>query len=395
MSVKVMPDTRLNLWRRQWQGDAGLALVLRISCFISIALGILSLLSRWFGHTGLVLRLILVTPEEALGLIFMGFAVRMSRLEAHRPTIRIIVQTSRVCLVLLGASLVGLGHAAGACYLAIGLILMMKYRLARNRMDTVLTALICTYLGSCWVSLLLARAAMAPIPAILQVDPAPLLILSAISYVLSSATRAPGMLKVLVQRGPEAEAARVMFPLAFAIPLVLAFLRHQAERLGLLQPDLGLLLHVLLSAGSMAGMIVWNANRIHSAQRIRESTDAVVADMETQYHAIFAVMRDPVWVFSSEGPLEFSNAAAQELNLDPAQQRTLLSAAMLDKRMIKQLDVQDRLSGAPRTLAVQYLRVLLTPDGEPGSVVMVAHVLPPQQPSGLETLVQVHQEDAA
>ncbi len=385
---KVHPVVNRDSPARYWP-----ALTLRVSCFLAIALGILSLLSVWTGQTGGAIAVLWVSPEEALGLIFIGFAVRMSRLEAHSRSVRAVVQTSRVCLIIVGASLIAGGHAVGICYLAIGLSLVSKQRLPHIRVDAVLTALVCTFLSSCWVSLLLSRAAMSPVPSLLRVDLIPLAILTAIAYILSTATRAPGVLKVLAQRGPEAEAARVMFPLAFLIPVLLAILRHQAQRAGLLQPDLGLLLHVLMSAGSMFAMIVWNANRIHSAQRIRESTGVVVAEMKTQYRDIFAVLRDPVWVFSAEGELEYENGAARrfmaangEAGLGAAQQSSVLSAAMLGRR-VKELELTDRETFAPRSLEVQYLRVLLTPQGEPGTIILVAHVLPPKEPQPLQSLL--------
>ena len=83
---------------------AWLPWLLKVSCFVSIALGLLSLLCQFTGQMTVLLRRVLVSPDEALGLIFLGFAVRMSRLEAHRKTIRIIVKTSRVCLLLVGVS---------------------------------------------------------------------------------------------------------------------------------------------------------------------------------------------------------------------------------------------------------------------------------------------------
>lgn len=390
---QVHPTAKRDGPARYWP-----ALILRVSCFLAIALGILSLLSVWTGQTGGAIAVLWVSPEQALGLIFVGFAVRMSRLEAHSRSVRAVVQTSRICLIIVGASLTAGGHAVGICYFAIGLSLVCKQRLPHFRVDAVLTALVCTFLSSCWISLLLSRMAMSPVPSLLRVDLIPLAILTAIAYILSTATRAPGVLRVLAQHGPEAEAARVMFPLAFLIPVLLAILRHQAQSAGLLQPDLGLLLHVLMSAGSMFAMIVWNANRIHSAQRIRESTGVVVAEMETQYRDIFAVLRDPVWVFSAEGELEYENGAARqfmasngEAGLGVGQQRAVLSAAMLGRR-VKLLELLDRETFAPRSLAIQYLRVLLTPQGEPGTIILVAHVLPPQDPQPLQSLLDAATE---
>ena len=368
------------------------AVALRVSCFLAIALGILSLLIHWTGQAGGILAAILVPPEEALGLIFAGFAVRMSRLEAHSRPVRAVVQTSRVCLTVVGASLAAGNHAAGVGYLLIGLSLLARQLLPGYRADVALNALGCAFLSACWTSLLLSRAAMSPVPSLLRIDLLPLAVLTAIACILSTATRAPGVLRVLAQRGPEAEAARVMFPLAFLIPVALAILRHHAQRRGLLQPDLGLLIHVLMSAGSMFAMIVWNANRIHLSQRIRESNGVAVADLETQYRDIFAVLRDPVWVFTPEGELDYENGAARQLmahngerGLGAAQQRAAVSAAMLGRAM-KELELTDRETFARRSLEIQYLRALVTPQGEPGTIVLVAHVLPPKELPPLHAL---------
>lgn len=386
--------------------NGGLLLLLRVSCFLSIAIGILSLLSIWTGLASGAARIILVTPDEALGLIFLGFAVRMSRLEAHRRTIRIIVKTSRAGLILLGVSAVtglrvldlvpsagsvrlggGTGFAIGACYLLTGASLLFRNGFARNRMHAALTWLACAYLGSCWISLLLAGAGMAAIPIFLRIEVVPLLLMTAIGYVLFSALRTPEILKVLSQRGPEAEAARLMLPLAFAIPLALAILRHEAESKGWLPPDLGLVLHVLLSVGSMGLMIVWNANRIHSAKQLRERTDVAVEELETQYRDIFAVLQDPVWIFSAEGQLHFRNDAAREYGppegrnangsggaesaLGIGQQRAILSAALLGGQMAE-MKLRERVSGALRTLEIKFLRSLNTQRGERGAIILVA-----------------------
>lgn len=142
---QVHPTVKRDGPARYWP-----ALILRVSCFLAIALGILSLLSVWTGQTGGAIGILWVSPEEALGLIFVGFAVRMSRLEAHSRSVRAVVQTSRICLIVVGASLTVGGHAVGICYLAIGLSLVSKQRLPHIRVDAVLTALVCTFLSSCW-----------------------------------------------------------------------------------------------------------------------------------------------------------------------------------------------------------------------------------------------------
>jgi hypothetical protein len=394
LQVPIARPARVDSSRR---GAGWLPGLLKVSCFVAIALGLLSLLFQWTGPMSGIPRRVLVLPDEALGLIFLGFAVRMSRLEAHRRTIRIIVKTSRACLLLLGLSAVaglrlmepapgtmaaarGSGLAEGICFLAIGLILQLRIGRGGNRLQTGLTALLLVYLGSCWTSLLLATAGMTPTPEVLRLSVGTLAILTGIGVVLSTAARTPGVFRVLSQRGPEGEAARLLFPLAFAIPLLLAILRQRVEAKGLLEPDSGLLLHVLLSAGSMVAMMAWNGSRIHSEKRVRDSAGVVVTELAAQYRDIFAVVQDPVWMFSAEGQLQFQNEAAGRYGppgetdsgvLGQAQTGFILSAALLSRR-VTEMALRDRETGQMQQLPIRYLRALVMPDGEPGSIILVA-----------------------
>jgi len=379
-----------------------LLLLSRIFCFLAIAVGIVSLLSTWTGETGGVLRHVLLAPGDALGLIFVGFAVRLSRLEAHRRPIRVIVQTSRLCLLALGVVAIfgsdltvllpstgasGTGFAAGVIFLLIAGVLMMRVRHAQSEFRSILTAGLCAFLVSCWISLLLASGGLAPVPSVLRIEFLTLLLLSGVGAVLASLIRAPGVLGVLADEGPEASAARLLFPLAFVIPLVLAILRHRAEVEGLLHRDLGLLLHVILSAGSMAIMIVWNAHRISAGARAIRAAEKLMEDFDSQYRAILGAFSEPVWIFDPKGQLIFENRAAGEYGsgeeipgarfrdpssaLGSAQQRAILSAALFGRR-VREIRMFDQTTGEPRLLTVQYLGVLYTREAEPSAIVLVA-----------------------
>jgi PAS domain-containing protein len=384
-----------------------MAWALRISCFVSITLGILSLLRMWTGLGGAAVGPALVSADEALGLIFMGFAVRLSRLEANRRTVRIVGYTSRICLILLGMAALagwrilernsswegGTSVAAGASYLLIGIELILRNSSAGKRVHTALTALACIYIGACWVSGLFAALGVAHVPDIFRMHGAVLAVLTGVCAVLTMAARTPGMLRVLMQNGPEAEAARVLFPLAFAIPVVLAVLRQMAESRGLVQSDLGLLLHVLLSAGSMGLMIVWNANRINVGIRLQETAATAARELETQYRDLFEVLQDPVWIFGAQGQLYFRNDAAREFGtpegrvsdggteaetvLGASQQRSVLSAALLG-RQVPQVTLRTLKTGEIAVLPVRFLRTMRTTMGEPGNIVLVARASLPQ-----------------
>ncbi len=397
---------------RKWRPGSGVFVrwgpfvLLRTGCFISIALGTLSLLSIITGQSGGALRSVTVSPNDALGLIFMGFAVRMSRLEVHRLTMKIIVRTSRLCLFVLGvASVAGLGVvefiptapltqgargtglATGICYLLIGAHLILKRSVFENRIHSTMTVLVWSYLGSCWISLLLSKVQLLSTPEVLRIEVLPLAVISAIWIGLAFASRIPRMMRVFSKGGPEAQAARLLFPFAFVIPLVLAVLRHRAESMALLNADLGLLLHVMFSAGSMMLMIIWNANRISAASRLRDSAQMGVEEAELHYREILSVMRDPAWIFSAEGDLLFQNAASQSLYptenmlagdsnggrwvLGLAQQRAILSAAILGRHLTN-ITLYEGCSEKGRQFDVTFLRALPSPPILPRVIILVA-----------------------
>jgi PAS domain-containing protein len=227
---------------------------------------------------------------------------------------------------------------------------------------------------------------VANVPDVFRLHGAVLAVLTGVSAVLAMAARTPGVLKVLTQAGPEADAARVLFPLAFAIPVVLAILRQFAESRGLVQADLGLLLHVLLSAGSMGLMIVWNANRMNVRIRLRETAATAARELEMQYRDLFEVLQDPVWIFGAQGQLYFRNDAARafatpegkvsdgateaETVLGATQQRSVLSAALLG-RQVPQVKLRELKSGEAQVLTVRFLRTMRTTLGEPGNILLV------------------------
>ena len=427
--VAPVPPLLAFLWEvgemiRKWRsgravfGARGPLLLLRIGCFLSIALGTLSLLSIVTGQSQGALRSILVSPNDALGLIFMGFAVRMSRLEVYRLTIKIIVTTSRLCLFVLGvASVAGLGviefiptaplaqHARGTglatgiCYLLIGAHLILKRSVSENRIHSTMTVLVWSFLGSCWISFLLSSAQLLSSPDMLQIDLLPLAVISAIWIALAFASRIPRMMRVFSNGGPEAQAARLMFPLAFVIPLALAVLRHRAESMALVDADLGLVLHVMFSAGSMLLMIIWNANRVSAASRLRDSAKMAVEEAEKHCREMLGVMSDPAWIFGAEGDLLFQNAASKslcssantlagnsnraQLVLGLAQRRAILSAAILGRHLAN-ITLYEGCSEKGRQFDVTFLRALPSQPIPPRVIILVARA------SGSADLVVSH-----
>jgi PAS domain-containing protein len=402
-------QTVLQLWQRvvQWGrlGNESVSFV-RISCFFAIALGMLSLMNIWARLDNTAIRVLLVPPEEALGFIFLGFAVRMTRLEAYRSTIRVVVRTSRVCLLVLGASMVlgwrlsdlgafgfvasgdtGTSLAVGICYFLMGFYLKARGGQSGGFAYTVLSAMLFSYLGSCWIAQILYLSGLVAVPRILMIRLVSLSILTAGSVALFSLHHKPSLLRRFAQTGPDEETIRSLFPLAFAIPVVLAILRYRAESSGLIVPDVGLLLHVLFSAGAMILMISYSGSRARAARVLRDSKESTANLVESQYRDVMQSIQDPVWIFSSEGHLTFRNDAARGLFppdgeqaaslkaegavLGTTQQRVILSSALLGQP-VSGLAMRDSSLGSARKLPIRCLRVLHSHDGRPGSIILIA-----------------------
>ena len=409
LESQEMGQSILNVLRRglQWSrtGNESVSFV-RISCFFAIALGMLSIMNIWARLDTTAIRVFLVPPEEALGFIFLGFAVRMTRLEAYRSTIRVVVRTSRVCLLVLGASMVlgwrlsdvgafgfvgsgdaGTSLAVGICYFLMGFYLKARGGQSGGFAYTVLSAVLFTYLGSCWIAQILYLSGLVAVPRILMIRLVSLAILTAGSVALFSLHHKPSLLRRFAHTGPDEETIRSLFPLAFAIPIVLAILRYRAESSGLIVPDVGLLLHVLFSAGAMILMISYSGSRARAARILRESNEAIASLVESQYRDVMQSIQNPVWIFSSEGHLMFRNDAARGLFppdgeqaaslkaegavLGTTQQRVILSSALLGQP-VSGLLMRDNTAGSARKLPIRCLRAMHSHNGRPGSIILIA-----------------------
>jgi len=309
-----------------------LTFVVRLASFISIASGVLTLLSHLVFRTrptGQAWNWVVGSPDEAVGLILLGFAVRLSRLESHSKLVRVVVKTSRAGLLVIGVSqmlglqVVLLGHtpqalsaetpafATGLSNVLIGSLLTMQRSRWAGRLSRMLPYLACAWLGACWTSALLGAAGLTAVPAVLAIGWLPAALLTAIAFSLSVSVRTPGLADLLSGTSPGAEAARQMFPFAFAVPLGLAILRQHAENAGYLHPQLGLFLHVFMSVLGLAVLIAWNAYRLNFAHRVHESVETAGREIQKAYDEMLAVIENPAWVLGRDGQVLYENAAAK------------------------------------------------------------------------------------
>ena len=309
--------------------------ILRVASFVCILFGALSILATAFPQAKLETYILVsgVSLEEAFGFTFLGFAIRLARLENYRVPVRMVVRTSRFCLLAVGSfGLVGISllrqpgavdgngtpvassFPASLCFLALGGVLFFNESRENPRTAWAPLALACTQVACCWIAIFLSAAGLASIPWFLSIGFPSVLLLTLVCAGLTRFHLMPEFGGPHLVAGAAAATARQTLPVAIALPILLAVLRNRAEISGYLQPQLGLLLHVLLSAGAMAFLVGWSTIRLAMADRLRESVEAAFKAKEEQQRQIFRVLAEPVWIFDGGGGVQYSNAAAHRFS---------------------------------------------------------------------------------
>lgn len=379
--------------------------VLRLASFLSVVTGLMTIIGLTIQAQFPDWMFSLLSLDEALGLVFLGFAVRLSRLENHSPFARVVGKTSRVCLIAIGLSgAAGLhlvtwgtaelqtvshsGFASGICYALVGVILSLKRSLADRRILTWFTLLCCSYLGACWIAIFLGVAGLIEVPLVLAIGWVPAILITVVCLSFAVLAKAPGLAEILAGSEPSAAAARQIFPLAFIVPLLLAVLRQSAESSGYVHPHAGLLLHVLLSVAFMAGLIAWNSSRLSIAHRVKQSVETAYLDSEEKLMKVVAVVNQPVWILGSDGRVHFSNGAARryerpatesepesgtDFALGKRQQQELISAAYFGKPL-RTVIAHPKNGSTPVDLDITLLTTINSGDDAQTKVLVIACV---------------------
>jgi PAS domain-containing protein len=302
-------------------------LILRLASFSCVLFGVVSLLVMIApaAFPSVAAPLVVSSPEVALGLIFMGFAVRLSRLERYKSSVHLVLQASRVCLLAVGIlgmqgvsllgwagermeALPGAGFAPSLCFVIVSCALMaMGGRYASPRAVTTILTLLTGFVASCWISMFLTAAGLTPQIPLFHIELLPALLLTLVAATMTLSSASPGIVELLSAGGTTAEAVRQTFPIAISLPVVLAILRHWAERSGYLHPSLGLHIHVLVSAGAMAVIVGWNIYRLGMSRKMQESIEAAASEIEDQYRLLLESLDEPVWIFDRTGTISFAN----------------------------------------------------------------------------------------
>lgn len=361
--------------------------LVRVASLTAIAVGVLSLLVS-SARVPPVLRL---APHDALGLLFIGFAIRFSRLADYRTSYRVMLHTCRVSLLLLGA--IGLASpdparfSSGLCFVLAGAILLLRRRYVASVVANRLCSLLTVYIGACWVALVLYLAQIAPVPWPVAMHPLLLVSITAAAIGLSAFTRNPGIVQLLAGQGVENEVARHLFAASLCIPVVVAVLSRVVESAGWLHSGLLVLVQVLVSVGCMIAVSLMQSRRVFQLRRSVDAVSTASHSHEHMYHQILDSLEDPIWIFDRAGHLSFLNSSARSFStpgapagtwesvLDRGQQHSVLNAALFGYRH-PEISLRHTASGAVRTLPIRYLAVCGGDRGGPEQIVLVANSQP-------------------
>lgn len=388
------------------QSAEDLRVILRLSSFSCVLFGVVSLLVMVVPteFPAVTAPLVVSSPEVALGLIFMGFGVRLSRLERYKPSVHLVVRASRLCLLavgLLGMQDVRLfgwtglkmealpvaGFAPSLCFVFVACALfVMGGRHASSRAVTTILTVLTGFVASCWISMFLTAAGLTPRIGIFSMEILPAVLITLVAATMTLSSASPGIVELLSAEGSTAEAVRQTFPIAISLPVVLAILRHWAEKSGYLHPSLGLHIHVLLSAGAMAVIVGWNIHRLGMSRKMQESIEAAAEELENQYRLLLESLDEPVWVFDRKGTISFANEAggrflrpgigvgegASMTDVLGVQQSRVVFTEAIFGRQVREVTLHDNQRGRTETRPVCFVRKLNSNYMPEPTVVLVA-----------------------
>lgn len=368
--------------------------LVRVSSLIAIAVGVLALLSRITSLPGL-LRL---APGDAFGLLFIGFAIRLSRLADYRPRFRVMLNTCRYSLLLLGvAGIAGLrivgdpsapaspGFASGLCFLLAAAILLLRRRYTPSVPANVLCLFFVACAGACWIALILFVAQIAPVPSVFAIHPLLLATLTLASLGLSAFIRNPGVVQLIAGRGIETDVARGLFAASLGVPVLVALFSRFAEEAGWIWHGDAILVQVLISVGCMVAVTAVHGLRVFILRRSVHAMHVHSSENERMYRQILESLDEPIWIFGSGGDVSFMNSSARSFSepdaadwesvLDREQQHSVLTAALFGYTYPK-LRLRHSPSGTFQSLPVRFLGVFAGERNAPEQIVLVANSQP-------------------
>jgi PAS domain S-box-containing protein len=285
------------------------------------------------GPVGLVSQ---IHPNTALGLLLVGFSLRLAQYDRVNPSAHVVCKLLRLSVGLLGLlSLaeiwlgwnIGISHlivhdpaakpgpmppAAALAFFLLGAALALlsaQRSLPCQILALAVTTITVATLVACSYALLAPQAVADSL--IMPVTTALLLLILSLGVLHANANRA--FMAVVTGDTEGGTMARRLLPASIAIPLVLGLLRLKGQEAGWFGPALGLVLHVVATMLALALIIWWNAAALDRVTSENQRFGYAVKDTRSTMLEILRYMNNAVYAYDLQGRLIFFNTAAERL----------------------------------------------------------------------------------
>ena len=246
-----------------------------------------------------------VHPNAALGLILVGFSLRLARYDRVTPWVHTACKLFRISVGLLGllslaniwfhlnlgidkfvvrdptAVLPGsMSAAAALCFylLGCGLVLLSA---GRNWLCQIVALGVTTISTAAVVAGAYGWLAPQPLPDYLTMPMMTALLLLMLSIGVVSSNAHHALMAVMTSKGVGGAMARRLLPASILIPIGLGFLRIKGQDAGWFGPPVGLVLHVVATMLLLALFIWWNAQTLDRIARENGRFEYAVQDTRT------------------------------------------------------------------------------------------------------------------
>lgn len=288
-------------------------------------------------------------PVTAIGLMFVGLSLRLSRWEGFNQRISRFSVLLRLGISGVGASILAThrgwfnpgaageawpgdspdgwpSEAAGCGLMLLGVTVFLKHA-QRHLMGGQIILGFVSLLSLTGLLADLYGATGAGSGLFMEPGPAFLMLLAASTLLYMQSSRGP--LGDVVADSMGGAVARRLLPASILVPIALGWLRMVGEAEGWLNPSFGLLIHVLASIAIMAAIVWHSATAVARTSMHGRRVNQQVLDVESSYQGLLNLIAHPVLAFNSNGDVTYINRAARTLFAVESYDEPALTVAQL------------------------------------------------------------------
>jgi hypothetical protein len=281
-----------------------------------------------------------IHPSTALGLILVGFSLRLTRFDGTTPWVHTACKIFRISVALLG--LLSLAKVWFHLPLDLDTLVVRDTAVTPGSMPPAVA--LCLYLLGCALVLLSARrsllcqilcltvitittailvassfAVLTPqmLPAYLTMPAITAVILLILSLGVLNSNVNPSLMNVMTSDSVGGSMARRLLPASLLIPIALGILRLKGQDAGWFGPALGLVLHVVATILLLSAFTWWNAAALDRIAQENTRFEQAAADARTKFLEILDHMDNPTFGHDLQGHFTFLNDAAEHLRFRP------------------------------------------------------------------------------